>query len=85
MSVPSDHAAFLDWFPQLTAIGTRCRQPIYDAMQRGGFMATGEAKVIDNWDTCNNSASAANAARILTNFKAAHQSAESTSLPTRSR
>jgi hypothetical protein len=48
MSVPSDHAAFLDWFPQLAAIGTRCRQPIYDAMQRGGFMATGEAKVIDN-------------------------------------
>jgi hypothetical protein len=48
MTVPSDHAAFLDWFPQLAAIGTRCKQPIHDAIRRGGFMATGEAKVIDN-------------------------------------
>jgi hypothetical protein len=48
MTVPSDHAAFLDWFPQLAAIGKRCEHPIHNAIQRGGFMATGEAKVIDN-------------------------------------
>ena len=46
--VVSDHAAFLDWFPHLAAIGARCREPIHDAIRRGGFMATGEAKVIDN-------------------------------------
>jgi len=47
-SVPSDRAAFLDWFPRLADIGGRCREPIRDAIARGGFMATGEAKVIDN-------------------------------------
>jgi hypothetical protein len=46
--VPSDHAAFLDWFPQLATIGARCQEPIRDTINRGGFMATGEAKVIDN-------------------------------------
>jgi hypothetical protein len=46
--VPSDREGFLDWFPLLAAVGTRCRQPIGDAIKRGGFMATGEAKVIDN-------------------------------------
>ncbi len=46
--VASDRAAFLDWYPQLAAIAVRCQQPIYDAIKRGGFMATGEAKVIDN-------------------------------------
>lgn len=46
--VPSDRAAFLDWFPRLADIGSRCREPILDALARGGFMATGEAKVIDN-------------------------------------
>jgi hypothetical protein len=46
--VASDRAAFLDWYPQLAAIGARCQEPIYDAIKRGGFMATGEAKVIDN-------------------------------------
>ena len=46
--VTSDHAAFLDWFPRLAAIGARCQRPIRDAIKRGGFMATGEAKVIDN-------------------------------------
>lgn len=46
--VPSDQAAFLDWFPRLADIGVRCREPIRDAITRGGFMATGEAKVIDN-------------------------------------
>jgi hypothetical protein len=46
--VPSDQAAFLNWFPRLAEIGTRCQGPIHDAISRGGFMATGEAKVIDN-------------------------------------
>jgi hypothetical protein len=46
--VPSDRAAFLDWFPRLADIGAHCREPIQDAIARGGFMATGEAKVIDN-------------------------------------
>lgn len=46
--VPSDRAAFLDWFPRLADIGGRCRDPILDAVARKGFMATGEAKVIDN-------------------------------------
>jgi hypothetical protein len=46
--VASDHVAFLDWLPQFAAIGTRCQEPIRDAINRGGFMATGEAKVIDN-------------------------------------
>jgi len=47
-NVPDDRAAFLDWFPRLADIGGRCREPIRDAIVRGGFMATGEAKVIDN-------------------------------------
>lgn len=46
--VPSDRAAFLDWFPRLAEVGGRCREPILNAVTRGGFMATGEAKVIDN-------------------------------------
>jgi hypothetical protein len=46
--VPGDRAAFLDWFPQLASIGTRCHEPIRDTINRAGFMATGEAKVIDN-------------------------------------
>jgi hypothetical protein len=46
--VASDRAAFLDWFPRLADIGERCGEPIRDAIARGGFMATGEAKVIDN-------------------------------------
>lgn len=46
--VPNDRVAFLDWFPRLADIGGRCREPIRDAIARGGFMATGEAKVIDN-------------------------------------
>ena len=47
-AVPSDRAAFLEWFPQLAAIGAQCQEPIRDAISRGGFMATGEAKIIDN-------------------------------------
>jgi hypothetical protein len=46
--VASDQAAFLDWFPALACIGMQCREPIHDAIRRGGFMATREAKVIDN-------------------------------------
>lgn len=48
MMVASDRAAFLSWFPQLAKIGSQCQQPIHDAIRRGGFMATGEAKIIDN-------------------------------------
>jgi hypothetical protein len=46
--VPSDRAAFHDWFPRLANIGKYCQEPILDAIARKGFMATGEAKVIDN-------------------------------------
>jgi hypothetical protein len=47
-AVASDRLAFLDWFPRLAGVGRRCRGPIREAIARGGFMATGEAKVIDN-------------------------------------
>ncbi len=47
-AVSSDRLAFLVWFPQLADIGTRCGDPIRHAINRGGFMATGQAKVIDN-------------------------------------
>ena len=46
--MPSDRAAFLDWFPRLAEVGGQCRDQIQAAIDRGGFMATGEAKVIDN-------------------------------------
>jgi hypothetical protein len=46
--VASDRAAFLSWYPQLANVGSRCQRPIQDAIRRGGFMATGEAKIIDN-------------------------------------
>lgn len=47
--VPSgDQRAFLEWFPYLAEIGRRCRDAIESAMNRGGPMATGAAKVIDN-------------------------------------
>jgi hypothetical protein len=48
ITVASDRAAFLDWFPQLANIGAQCHQPVLEAIRRGGFMATGEAKIIDN-------------------------------------
>jgi hypothetical protein len=47
-AVTSDQTSFLDWFSKLAGIGNRCRASIYDVIVRGGFMATGEAKVIDN-------------------------------------
>ncbi len=40
--------AFSEWFPLLCEIGRRCRHEIEGATARGGFMATGPAKVIDN-------------------------------------
>ena len=33
--VPGDRAAFLDWFPQLASIGTRCQEQIRDTINRG--------------------------------------------------
>lgn len=47
-AVPSDYSAFLAWLPIFADIGSRCEQPIQEAITRGGFMATGKAKVIDN-------------------------------------
>jgi hypothetical protein len=46
--VANDKVAFLDCFPKLANIGAACQKPIAEAIGRGGFMATGEAKVIDN-------------------------------------
>jgi hypothetical protein len=43
-----DQRAFLEWFPYLAEIGRRCRSGIETAINRGGPMATGPAKVIDN-------------------------------------
>jgi hypothetical protein len=43
-----DERAFLAWFPYLAEIGRRARAEIDEALHRGGFMATGPAKVIDN-------------------------------------
>jgi hypothetical protein len=45
---PGDQRAFLEWFPYLAEIGRRCRGAIETAINRGGPMATGPAKVIDN-------------------------------------
>lgn len=45
---PRQAAAFAVWYPQLAEIGARCQRPIHDAIENGGFMATGEAKIIDN-------------------------------------
>jgi hypothetical protein len=43
-----DQQAFLEWFPYLCEIGRERRLEIEAAVDRGGFMATGPAKVIDN-------------------------------------
>jgi hypothetical protein len=43
-----DRAAFLEWFPLLCEVAARCARQIEEALQREGFMATGEAKVVDN-------------------------------------
>ena len=48
-AVPSgDRAAFVEWLPMFAEIGTACRESIRSAIVRDGFMATGEAKIIDN-------------------------------------
>jgi hypothetical protein len=44
----SDQQAFLEWFPYLAEIGRRCTGAIDAAVLRGGLVATGPAKVIDN-------------------------------------
>jgi hypothetical protein len=47
--VPSgDQRTFLEWFPYLAEVGRRCRGVIETAISRGGPMASGPAKVIDN-------------------------------------
>jgi hypothetical protein len=43
-----EQRAFLEWYPYLTEIGRRTSESIAASLLRGGFMATGEAKVIDN-------------------------------------
>lgn len=43
-----DERAFLEWFPYLAEIGRRASTQIEDALDRGGFMATSAAKVVDN-------------------------------------
>lgn len=43
-----DRQAFLTWLPLFAEIGRACANEIHDVLRRGGFMATGEAKVIDN-------------------------------------
>ena len=43
-----DEQAFTAWFPLLTEIARRCQPAIDEAVARGGYMATGPAKVIDN-------------------------------------
>jgi hypothetical protein len=43
-----DRRAFLEWLPLFREIGVACKPQIRAAIDEGGFMATGEAKVIDN-------------------------------------
>jgi hypothetical protein len=43
-----EQRAFLEWFPYFIEVATRCRSPIAEALDRGGFMATSASKVIDN-------------------------------------
>lgn len=43
-----DKNAFLEWFPYFCQIGRDCKEVIAVKIERGGFMATGPAKVIDN-------------------------------------
>ena len=47
-AVAAEREAFLAWFPRLVEIARRCRGAIFAAIDSGGFMATGPAKVIDN-------------------------------------
>jgi hypothetical protein len=43
-----EERAFLEWYPLLCEIATRTEAEVQRAMHRGGYMATGEAKIIDN-------------------------------------
>lgn len=43
-----DASAFREWFPYFCLIGRSCRAEIEHILQRGGFMATSRAKIIDN-------------------------------------
>jgi hypothetical protein len=43
-----EERAFAEWFPYFCEIGRTCRIDIEASIRRGGFMATGSAKVIDN-------------------------------------
>jgi hypothetical protein len=43
-----EEAAFLNWLPRFAAIASRQERAITEAIARGGFMATGVAKVVDN-------------------------------------
>lgn len=43
-----DEQAFAAWFPLLAEIARRCQPAIDTAADRGGYMATSPAKVIDN-------------------------------------
>lgn len=40
--------AFMEWFPLICEVADTCRTHIQEALRRGGFMATGEAKIVDN-------------------------------------
>lgn len=46
--VRNDKASFLEWYPHFVEIAHRARGQIIKAIERGGFMATGEAKILDN-------------------------------------
>lgn len=46
--VRNDKVSFLEWYPHFVEIAHRARGQIIKAIERGGFMATGEAKVVDN-------------------------------------
>jgi hypothetical protein len=43
-----EEQAFREMWPFFSEIGSKCTVQIHDSIERGGFMATGPAKVIDN-------------------------------------
>jgi hypothetical protein len=47
-AIPSEEDAFLEWFRYFAEIGQRCSTHIDAVITRGGLMATGPSKVIDN-------------------------------------
>lgn len=46
--VRSDRSSFLEWYPAFIDIARKTSSHIAESLERGGFMATGEAKVVDN-------------------------------------